>query len=49
LAGGSQGSWRYVSYRRVGTLEVVDDEAILQRFYRAGLLGLLLKGQKLNQ
>jgi hypothetical protein len=43
---GSKGGWRYVSYRRAGTLEVVDDEATLQRFYRPGLMGLLVKGQK---
>jgi hypothetical protein len=45
---GSKGGWRYVSYRRAGTLELVYDEATLQRFYRAGLLGLLLKGEKLS-
>jgi hypothetical protein len=44
---GSGGGWRFVSYRRAGTLELVDDEATLQRFYRPGLMGLLLKGQKL--
>jgi hypothetical protein len=36
---GSKGGWRYVSYRRAGTLELVDDEASLQRFYRPGLMG----------
>jgi hypothetical protein len=45
---GSEGGWRDVSYRRPGTLEVIDDEATLQRFYRPGLMGLLLKGEKLT-
>jgi hypothetical protein len=31
-----------------GTLELVDDEATLLRYYRPGLMGLLLKGQKLT-
>jgi hypothetical protein len=38
-----------VSYRRAGTLELVDDEAILQWFYRPGPMGLLLKGEKLTR
>ena len=46
---GSKGAWRYVSYRSAGTLQLVEDEATLQRFYRPGLLGLLLKGQKLTK
>jgi len=46
---GSKGGWRYVSYCRPGTLEVVDDEATLQKFYRPGLMGLLLKGEKLTR
>ena len=46
---GSKGGWRYVSYRRPCTLELVDDEATLQRFYRPGLMGLLLKGQKVSR
>jgi hypothetical protein len=46
---GSKGGWRYVSYRRPGTLELVDDEATLHKFYRPGLMGLLLKGQKLTR
>jgi hypothetical protein len=46
---GSKGGWHYVSYRRAGTLELVDDEATLQRFYRPGLMGLLVKGQKLTR
>ena len=46
---GLGGGWRYVSYRRAGTLELVDDEATLHKFYRPGLMGLLLKGQKLTR
>jgi hypothetical protein len=46
---GSKGGWRFVSYRRSGTLQVIDDEATLQKFYRPGLMGMLLKGQKLTQ
>jgi hypothetical protein len=46
---GSKGGWRYLSYRRAGTLELVDDEATLQKFYRPALMGLLLKGQKLTR
>jgi hypothetical protein len=42
---GSGGGWRYVSYRRAGTLELVDDEATLQKIYRPGLMGVLFKGQ----
>jgi hypothetical protein len=38
-----------VSYRRAGTLELVDDDATLQKFYRPGLMGLLLKGQRLTR
>ena len=45
---GSKDGWRYLSYRRAGTLQVTDDEATLHRFYRARLMGLLLKGQKLR-
>jgi hypothetical protein len=47
--GGSKGGWRCVSYRRAGTLELVDDDATLQKFYRPGLMGLLLKGQKVSK
>jgi hypothetical protein len=47
--GGSKDAWRYVAYRNVGTLQVIDDEATLQRFYRPGLLGVLLKGQMLSK
>jgi WD40 repeat protein len=43
---GSKGGSRCFAYRRPGTLQVVDDEATLQSFYRPGLMGLLLKGQK---
>jgi hypothetical protein len=46
---GSEGGWRYVSYRRASTLELVDDDATLKRLYRPGLMGLLLKGQKIGQ
>jgi hypothetical protein len=45
----SKGGWRYVSDRRAGTLELVDDDATLQRFYRPGLMALLLKGRKLSK
>jgi hypothetical protein len=34
-----------VSYRRTGSLHLVDDEATLQRLYRPGLMGLLLRGE----
>jgi hypothetical protein len=43
------GGWSYVFYRRAGTLALVDDETTLQRFYWPGLMGLLLKGQKLTR
>jgi WD40 repeat protein len=46
---GSKGGWRYVSYRRAGTLELADDEATLKRFYRPCLMGLLIKGEKLTR
>jgi WD40 repeat protein len=46
---GSKGGWRFVSYRRQGTLELIDDEATLQKFHRPGLMGLLLKGEKVNR
>jgi hypothetical protein len=42
----SKRGWRYVAYRRPGTLELVDDEATMQRFYRPGLMGMLLKGDR---
>jgi hypothetical protein len=35
----------FVSYRRAGARQLIDEEATLQRFYRPGLMGLLLKGQ----
>jgi hypothetical protein len=43
----SKDARRYVAHRRAGTLQVVDDEVTLQRFYRPGLLWLLLKGERL--
>jgi hypothetical protein len=43
------GCWPHVSYRRPGTLEVIDDETTLQRYYRSNLMGLLLKGEKLTR
>jgi WD40 repeat protein len=46
---GSKGGRRNVSYRRPGTLQLVDDEATLQGFHRPGLMGLLLKGQRLTK
>jgi hypothetical protein len=33
----------------MGTLEIVEDEATLKTFYRLGLMGLLLKDQKLTR
>jgi WD40 repeat protein len=44
---GSKGGWRYISYRRPDTLQLIDDEATLRKFYRPGLMGLLLKGTKI--
>jgi RNA polymerase sigma factor (sigma-70 family) len=46
---GSKGAWRYLAYRNSDTHQVLSDEATLQGFYRPGLLGLLLKGQKLTK
>jgi WD40 repeat protein len=46
---GTKGAWRYVAYRTVGTLQLVEDAATLQSFYRPGLLGLLLKGQPISK
>jgi len=45
----SKGGCRYVSYRCAGTLQIIDDEATLQKFYRPGLTALLLKGEKLTR
>jgi hypothetical protein len=44
----SKGGWRYVSYRRAGTLELVDNQATLQRFYRPGH-GPAAQGPKVPQ
>jgi hypothetical protein len=43
------GGCRYMAYRLTDTLEVVNDEATLQKLFRPGLLGLLLKGEKLTE
>ena len=46
---GSKGAWLYVAYRNTGTLQVVNDEATLQRFYRPNLLGAVLTGKELSK
>jgi WD40 repeat protein len=42
---GSEGGRRFLAFRVPGTLQVVDDDATRQRFYRPGLLARLLKGE----
>jgi len=43
---GSKEARHFVAYRSAGALQLVDDAATLNGYYRPGLLGLLLQGQK---
>jgi WD40 repeat protein len=43
---GSEGAWRFVTYRVPGTSRVVDDDATRRRFHRPGLLAQIWKGDK---
>jgi hypothetical protein len=44
---GSEDGRRLLAYNLPGTLKAVDDDATRQRFYRPGLVGRILKGEKL--
>jgi WD40 repeat protein len=43
---GSEGAWKHVYYREVGTKKLVDDDKTRKRFYRPGLLATLLKWER---
>jgi uncharacterized protein (TIGR03067 family) len=46
LFDGSKGALKHVTYRTVGTRDLIDDDATRKKFHRPGLLAQLLKGEK---
>jgi WD40 repeat protein len=45
---GSPDACQRMTWRQAGSPQVIDDEATRKRYYRPGLLGLLVKGEKLS-
>ena len=43
---GSEGAWKFVTYRVPGTLKLLDDDATRKQFHRPGLLAKIWKGEK---